>query len=130
MEDGSIWQVRLLGELAFVGRTQTVQRFRTQQTASLAAYLAFHAGRLHSRELLAELFWPEVDEIQARQSLRQSLSSLRQQLEPLGIPRRAVLRAEHDVVRDLYRGCRILVVRGGERSAPPERARAQRNPRT
>jgi predicted ATPase/DNA-binding SARP family transcriptional activator/Tfp pilus assembly protein PilF len=59
---------------------QPVLRFRTQKTASLLAYLAYHLDRLHPRELLADMFWGESEPEQARNSLSKALSSLRQQL--------------------------------------------------
>ncbi len=63
-----------------------IERFRTQKTASLLAFLALRRGP-HSREALCEAFWPETDPASARNSLRVSLSSLRTLLESqLGAP--------------------------------------------
>src|SRR4028118_1483977 len=65
--------------------TQTITRFRSQKTAELLAHLAFYSQRMHSREVLIGLLWPEFDTAAARKSLRVALSSLRHQLEPPGI---------------------------------------------
>ncbi|WP_309713963.1 BTAD domain-containing putative transcriptional regulator [Armatimonas sp.] len=77
----SCLQVTLLGSLAAVPTTPPglppVTHFRTQKTATLFAFLAFHAGVPQSREELCERFWPESALDQARMSLRTSLSSLR-----------------------------------------------------
>jgi adenylate cyclase len=48
----------------------------------LLAYLALRPDMLESRERLADLFWGDVGEQQARQNLRQSLARLRRELGP------------------------------------------------
>ena len=45
---------------------------------ALLAYLAAESDRIHSRQALAGLLWPERDEDLARQSLRQALTGLRE----------------------------------------------------
>jgi predicted ATPase/DNA-binding SARP family transcriptional activator len=72
---------------------RVITRFRTQKTASLFAYLAFFHDRLHTREVLIERFWPEPG-ASGRMSLAVSLSSLRSQLEPPGVPSKSVLIAD------------------------------------
>ena len=49
----------------------------TRKAQALLAYLALRAGHSHSREKLATLLWGDVGELQARQSFRQALSSVR-----------------------------------------------------
>lgn len=49
----------------------------TRKAQALLAYLALRAGHPHSREKLATLLWGDVGELQARQSFRQALSSVR-----------------------------------------------------
>src|SRR5439155_15497815 len=53
--------------------------------AALLAYLGLTAGRPHARDVVATLLWGESGEEQARHSLRQALTVLRQRLaaEPL-----------------------------------------------
>jgi predicted ATPase/DNA-binding SARP family transcriptional activator len=79
-----MWRFRLLGELKATRGDEVVSRFRTQKTASLLAYLAFHAGRAHPREVLIELLWPGGKPEAGRSSLSAALSALRSQLEPPG----------------------------------------------
>jgi predicted ATPase/DNA-binding SARP family transcriptional activator len=76
-----------------------VARFRTQKSAALLAYLAYHPHRTHPRDVLAELFWPKAPPEQARSSLRTALASLRRQLEPPGIPSGSVLFADRTAIR-------------------------------
>lgn len=97
------WRITLLGSLALsparesdganVERNDTkqIRRFRSQKVASLLAYLALHAGRDCSRDVLCEALWPDGDPQETRNRLRVTLSSLRKQLEPPGVPRGAVL---------------------------------------
>ncbi|MEJ7612796.1 MAG: tetratricopeptide repeat protein [Candidatus Fervidibacter sacchari] len=73
-------RVELFAGLRVWAGGQLIVRFRTQKTASLLAYLAYHLDRLHLREFLADMFWGESEPEQARNSLSKALSSLRQQL--------------------------------------------------
>jgi DNA-binding SARP family transcriptional activator/TolB-like protein len=52
----------------------------TQKARALLAYLALNAGRRHARDKLADLFWGERGEAQARANLRKALSRLREAL--------------------------------------------------
>jgi predicted ATPase/DNA-binding SARP family transcriptional activator len=90
----ALWRIELFGGLRAVRGEQVVSRFRTQKTAALLAYLALYRSVPHPREELLELLWPEHDPDSARRSLRVSLTSLRHQLEPPGVPAGAVLAAD------------------------------------
>src|SRR5919201_1903557 len=85
------WRVELLGGLRATRGDQVVTHFRTQKNAALLAYLAYHRRRSHRREELIELLWPEGEPRAGRNSLKQALSTLRQQLEPPGAPAGSVL---------------------------------------
>lgn len=61
---------------------RTIDRFPTQKTAALLAYLALFPRTSHSREVLAETFWPDADPESQRHSLRLALSRLRALLGP------------------------------------------------
>jgi DNA-binding SARP family transcriptional activator len=76
-----------------------VTRFRTQKTASLLAYLAYHRDRAHPREELVEQFWPECELERGRNNLSKELSWLRALLEPAGIVPGAVLATDRLSVR-------------------------------
>ncbi len=59
-------------------------QFATRKSEALLAYLATPPGPLHPREKLAVLFWGDSGEEQARQSLRQTLFTLRKALNAHG----------------------------------------------
>ena len=52
--------------------------FATDRARALLAYLAIEADRLHRREALATLLWPDDREASARQNLSQTLTRVRQ----------------------------------------------------
>ncbi len=96
-----LWRIELFGSLRLIAGDDAaaVERFQTRKTASLLAYLAFHRGRIITRDLLADQFWPDADPSDARNSLRVALASLRRQLEPPGVPSGAILVADRNTVR-------------------------------
>ena len=63
-----------------------------RKAQALLAYLAVRAGRAHARETLTGLFWGDVGERQARQSLRQTMVRLRRALA--GSPRALVAQGD------------------------------------
>jgi predicted ATPase/DNA-binding SARP family transcriptional activator len=89
----------MLGKLVAVQGERTVSRFRTYKTGVLLATLAYYGQREHAREELIERLWPECNSAQGRNSLSQSLSSLRHQLEPPGVPVGSVLEADRFHIR-------------------------------
>ncbi len=99
VEAAQYWRVELLGGLRVVGRERVIERFRTQKTAALLAFLAYYRDRAHPREVLVDLLWPDDDLEAARHKLSVALSSLRQQLEPPGIPDGSVIVADRAAVR-------------------------------
>ena len=92
------WRIELFGGLQLLGENHTVSRFQTRKTGALLGYLAYHKEKPISREVLADLFWPENEPEAARNSLRVALNSLRRQLEPPGIPTGGVLTADRAFV--------------------------------
>src|SRR5262245_25238033 len=96
------WRIDLFGglsaELCSEGPPSTITRFRTQKTASLLAYLAYFRRHRHARETLIERLWPDSEDGAGRHNLSVALSSLRQQLEPPGVPDGSVLVAERYLV--------------------------------
>ncbi|HEX8238013.1 MAG TPA: tetratricopeptide repeat protein [Abditibacteriaceae bacterium] len=91
-------RIELFNGLCVRVGTQTITRFRSQKTAELLAYLAFHPQRMHPREVLIGLLWPEFDTSAARKSLRVALSSLRHQLEPPGVAPGSIILADPSAV--------------------------------
>ncbi len=68
-------------------------QFATRKSEALLAYLAMPPGQMHSREKLAVLLWGDSGEEQARQSLRQTLFTLR---KALNVRAEIVLSGESD----------------------------------
>jgi DNA-binding SARP family transcriptional activator len=93
------WRIELLGGLQAVRGDRVVTRFRTQKTGILLAYLAYYRQRAHPREALIELLWGDDDFDAGRHSLSVALSSLRQQLEPPGVPAGAVFLTDRTSAR-------------------------------
>ena len=83
-------RIEMFGGLRIRQGDRVVARFSTYKTGALLAYLAYHP-RLHSRESVIDLLWPDSPPSAGRASLNMALSSLRKQLEPPGVPRGAVL---------------------------------------
>jgi predicted ATPase/DNA-binding SARP family transcriptional activator len=75
------WRIELLGELQAHFGSCVIRRFKTQKTAALLAYLAYHHRHPHSRDSLLDLLWPDIDPDSARNSLRVALHSLRRDLD-------------------------------------------------
>ena len=87
----AVWRICLMGGLRAERGEEIVTRFRSQKIGALLAYLALFPHRPHTREELADLFWPDAEPEAARANLRTALSSLRRPLEPPGTPAGAVL---------------------------------------
>ncbi len=66
-------QVRLNGEPLF--------ELRSNKALALLAYLATEADRVHRREKLAGMLWPDYTESSARANLRRALADLRQAID-------------------------------------------------
>jgi DNA-binding SARP family transcriptional activator len=58
----------------------------TRENQGLLAYLLLQRRKVHSREVLADLFWGEHSQERARGSLNTALWKLKKALEPMGIP--------------------------------------------
>src|SRR5262245_37877560 len=93
------WRIELLGGLRAVQGDRAITRFRTLKSGELLAYLAHHRQRPHPREVLIELLWPECDLAAGRNRLSTTLSTLRHQLEPPGVPLGAVLQADRSTIQ-------------------------------
>lgn len=93
------WRIELLAGLRARQIELAVTHFETRKVGSLLAYLAYYGDRAHSREVLAELLWPEEDLEATRDRFRQALSALRRVLEPPGTVSGSVLRADRSQVQ-------------------------------
>jgi DNA-binding SARP family transcriptional activator len=70
----------LLGGFEARGGTGSVLPLQSRKTQALVAYLAVEANARHGRSKLAALFWGDVSDQQARDSLRHALSEIRRVL--------------------------------------------------
>jgi predicted ATPase/DNA-binding SARP family transcriptional activator len=77
-----IWSVRLLGGLRAEKEERSITKFRPQKAGTLLAYLALNPSVLPTREVLADLLWPEAAPEAGRANLRTALFALRKELEP------------------------------------------------
>ena len=93
----AVWRLELFGGLRVRGGDRLVERFRTQKTGALLAWLALHPGRPQAREGLVDRLWPALDS-SGRNSLSVALSSLRGLLEPPGMAAGTVLGADRQSV--------------------------------
>lgn len=67
--------LRLLGEISLDRGTGEAPRLPTRKTALLLAFLALAGATRSRREALCAAFWPDRDDAQARNSLRQGLAA-------------------------------------------------------
>ena len=119
----TLLQVTLLGSLTAAVLPQPgsspITHFRTQKTAALFGYLAFHARVPQSREELIGRFWPESELEQGRMSLRTALSALRKDLGGALISDKmtVTLLAQTDlqVFEHTLRGARSPILTAGEK---------------
>ncbi|WP_420641582.1 ATP-binding protein [Candidatus Leptofilum sp.] len=72
-------KIYLFGSPRLEQDTQPISLYRRRRSVAILAYLA-QSQRLHSREKLVTLFWPEEDPTRARANLRRDLFFLRQNL--------------------------------------------------
>ena len=78
------WRITLLGEVRVTYGALEVTHFESSRVVALLARLALSPERVHPREELIELLWPDIELEVGRHRLRQALSSLRKTLEPPG----------------------------------------------
>ncbi len=96
---GGHWQLRLLGAMEARNGEVLVTRFVSRPTAALLARLALWPQRMHPREELIDLLWPDAALDVGRNRLRQSLAALKRVLEPPGYEGPAVLLADRHALR-------------------------------
>ena len=92
-------RIELFGGVRLACDEGVTTKFRTRKTAALLAYLALFPRHAHSREQIAEWFWPDQAPEDARNNLSTALSFLRRLLEPTGIPAGTVLQSDRVQIR-------------------------------
>ncbi len=90
--------VELFGALRVTQNNIVHTRFRSHKAAALLSYLALSLPNARSREHLIELFWSDKESAVGRDNLSTTLSQLRRQLEPTGVPAKSVLISDHQQV--------------------------------
>lgn len=83
----NLLSIHLLGNVRASHDDWASQITMTRSTQALLAYLILQRSFLHSREVLAGLFWGDSSDESARRCLSTTLWRLRRVLEPEGIPR-------------------------------------------
>jgi len=115
-------RLTLLGSFSLIAGDGRQLPLPTRKDRLLLAYLALSPGRAHQRERLAALLWADRAEAQARDSLKQSLASIRQSFRQAGLD---PIRADRDVVALQPDGIDIdAVTFSGLAAAPSDPGRA------
>lgn len=90
-----ILQVTLFGGMRITHNNWRTEVTLTREIQALLAYLLLQRQRVHSREVLAGVFWGEYSQEKARGSLNTALWKLKKALEPEGIPVGTYLKNTH-----------------------------------
>src|SRR5215471_8440231 len=86
MAAAALLHLRLLGGFEATGAQERGVEIAARKTRALLAYLALAVGRPQGRDKLANLLWSNRGDKQARDSLRQALTDLRDALANLSPP--------------------------------------------
>lgn len=91
-------EIRLFGTMSLGLDGQRLATFATRKAREAFAFLALYRQRRHARLALAGLLWPELDEIQARKQLRNTLWRIHKVLDDgAGMPE-SCLEADRELV--------------------------------
>lgn len=90
-------RLELLGDLLIRSGDGSLATVGARKSQALLAYLAMKPSQHVSREKLAGLLWSSTGPDQARQSLRQTLSTIRKELSQIA-PRQKILIEEGDLL--------------------------------
>ena len=91
----AVLHLELLGDFRMRGAAGALVTLSAKKSQAMLAYLGVRPSQLVSRDKMAALLWSSTATEQARQSLRQTLSSLRKELAQIS-PDRKVLVEEGD----------------------------------
>ena len=90
----AVLNLELLGDFRLRSETGSLITISARKSQAMLAYLAVKPGQLVSRDKMAGLLWSSTAPEQARQSLRQTLSTLRRELA--GVSQQKILVEEGD----------------------------------
>lgn len=91
----AVLQLELLGDFRMRSESGALVNISAKKSQAMLAYLGVKPAQLVSRDKMAGLLWSSTATEQARQSLRQTLSSLRKELAQIS-PDRKILVEEGD----------------------------------
>ena len=91
----AVLYLELLGDFRLRSESRALISISAKKSQAMLAYLAVKPAQMVSRDKMAGLLWSSTATEQARQSLRQTLSSLRKELAQIS-PERKVLVEEGD----------------------------------
>ena len=117
-------RLTLLGNFTLVAGDGRQLPLPTRKDRLLLAYLALSPGRAHPRERLAGLLWSDRAAGQARDSLKQSLASIRQTFRQVGLDPLCADRDTAALEADRIEIDAIEFARFAASSMQPERAAA------
>src|SRR5437764_15030061 len=93
----TLLQIDLLGDLQMRSSSGSLVTVSAKKSQALLAYLGVKPSQRISREKIAALLWSSTGPDQARQSLRQTLSTLRKELSNVA-PDEQILVEEGDLL--------------------------------
>lgn len=93
----ALLDIDLLGDLQMRSASGSLYTISAKKSQALLAYLGVKPSQRASREKIASLLWSSTGPDQARQSLRQTLSTLRKELSQLS-PDEKILIEENDLL--------------------------------
>ncbi|MCE7990100.1 MAG: hypothetical protein DYG89_53830 [Caldilinea sp. CFX5] len=88
--------ISLFGKLSIYAADQTMLNLQPRRAEELLCYLLLYRNRLHEREKLATLLWPDLAPAQSKRYLRQLLWQLQSALNHTVQPASHLLHTEHD----------------------------------
>jgi len=87
--------ISLFGKLRLQSNDESAINLEPRRAEELLCYLLLYRHRLHEREKLATLFWPDAPPAQSKRYLRQTLWQLQSILNPALQPELPLLHVEH-----------------------------------
>lgn len=89
-------RISLFGRLRIQAGDELALHLEPRRAEELLCYLLLYRDRLHEREKLATLFWPDTPPVQSKRYLRQTLWQLQSAFNHRASAAIGLLQAEHD----------------------------------
>src|SRR5262249_49022600 len=97
----------LLGRFALGKEAAHKNLYPVHKEVRLLAYLLYHRHQPHSRDSLAEVFWPNCDPLASRGSLRVALTHTRRILSGIESDSARILQTDRELVRIDASACEL-----------------------